>query len=386
MGFPMHVAHVMTRLLRAGSEENVLLTVAGQLEAGTEVTLIHGRDSNLDLARRLAPEASCIEIPDMVRPIRPIQDFRALAQIRRVLSKIRPDVVHTHQSKAGIIGRLAARAAGIDCIVHGVHILPFLGVGRASAGLYLAAEAVADRVTHGYIHVSEGMKDACAEYGIGRGVPHIVIPSGFDLGRFAKALPPDDRDALLGHTEGDVPPIVVTMLAALEPRKRHLKMIRSLSGLLAGNPRLRLVIAGEGPSHDEIAALAASLGIAEQVRLTGYRDDPERIIAMSDICILASGQEGLPRSVLQYVAASKPVVMFELPGVDVVAKHRRNALILPPDDWDGFRDAIQTLADNEQLREDLALASGETDLSAWDWRLMGRDTNAFYQRILGTPD
>lgn len=381
----MHVAHVMTRLLRAGSEENILLTAAGQIQAGSQVTLMYGRDSNLELARRLAPEATCIEIPDMVRPIRPMQDLRAFGQARRVLETIRPDVVHTHQSKAGIIGRLAARAAGVNCIVHGVHILPFLGVGRASATLYLGAERVADKVTHGYIHVSQGMRDACAEYGIGRRVPHMVIPSGFDLDRFKKAEPPDDREALLGPVKGEGRPLVLTMLAALEPRKRHLKMIEALGSLLAENPRIRLVLAGEGPLEGDIKALATELGIAEQIRLTGYREDPERIIAMSDICLLASGQEGLPRSVLQYVAASKPVVMFALPGLDVVAEHRRNGLILPPDDWDGFRGAVETLASDTRLREDLARASGETDLSAWDWSVMGRDTNAFYQRVLGMP-
>ncbi|WP_424943973.1 glycosyltransferase [Aliiroseovarius crassostreae] len=377
----MHIVHILTRMLRAGSEENILLTSAGQIAAGDEVTLIYGADSTPALAQKLAPKARLIEIPPMVRPIHPLKDIAAYRQIRSTLQNLRPDVVHTHQSKAGILGRFAAQSAAVRCIVHGVHILPYIGTSGLKRKLYLAAERAADRITDGYIHVSNGMFNGCRDHGIGQQVPHKVVHSGFDLARFRDAPPADDAAEILGAHCSDPPPMVLLMMAALEGRKRHLELMTALAPLIRQQPRIRLLFAGEGPLAAPIRHRAEQLGIAGSVRLLGYRPDVERIIALSDICLLSSGQEGLPRSVLQYLVSAKPVVLFDLPGLGEVITPNRNALVIQPDDWAGFGKAVQELVGNPQRRQNLSDQAARTDLSNWDWTVMGRQTTAFYRSL-----
>lgn len=380
----MHVVHVLTRMLRAGSEENVLLTAAGQMAEGDKVTLVYGADSRTDLADRLAPGAGRIRVQSMVHPIRSVADIAAVREMAGVFREIAPDVVHTHQSKAGIVGRYAARSAKVPCIVHGVHILPFIGVSRGKRAVYITAEKAAARITHGFVHVSEGMRQGYLSNGIGMSVPHEVIRSGFDLEKMRCAELPDDWRALLGVAAGDPKPMTFVMLAALEPRKRHLPLLEILPDVVRTQPDVRFLFAGEGALKNEIAEKARALGIADNVRLSDYRNDPERIIALADACLLASGQEGLPRSVLQYLTAGKPTVLFRLHGIEEVADDSRNALVVPPNDWGKYRDALIGLATNPALRARLSEGARATDLTPWDWRTMGTRTTEFYRRVIDT--
>lgn len=378
----MRIVHVMTRLLRAGSEENVLLTCKGQLEEGHEVILIHGSQSSPELVNKLVPELQLVEAPNLVRPIRPHQDFKAYRELKAQFRSIKPDVVHTHQSKAGIIGRFAAHSAQVPCIVHGVHILPFVGTGGASRLFYLWAERAAARVTQGFIHVSQGMKSGCLDNGIGNDVPHEIIASGFDLEKFRTAELPEDWAELLGIDAEASKPLVILMMAALEPRKRHLELLDVLPQLVAAHPKTKIVFAGEGPLDNEVRAKANALGIGQAVKLAGYRTDPERLIALSDISILSSGQEGLPRCILQSIVGGKPTVAFDLPGLDAVVTDGKNGTIVPMDDWKTFGETLVTLASHPDTRKSMAAAAAETDLSNWDWRRMGPRTNAFYEHVL----
>lgn len=378
----MRIVHIMTRLLRAGSEENVLLTCRGQIDEGHEVFLVHGGRPNPDLAIELAPDLPLIEVSDLVRPVRPFQDFAAYRDLKSILRRLQPDVVHTHQSKAGVVGRYAARAADVPCVVHGVHILPFVGSSGASRLLYLHAERAAARITDGFVHVSEGMLSACLENGIGAGVMHEVIQSGFDLERFRSSKWPDDWKQLLGVADGASKPVVILMMAALEPRKRHLQFLDLLPKIIEAHPDTRIVFAGEGPLHQDIRAKADALCIGHAVKLAGYRRDPQRLIALSDISILSSGQEGLPRCILQSIVGGRPTVAFDLPGLDAVVKTGKNGCVVPMDDWVSFGQALEKLVADEQLRGSMAAAAAMTDLSHWDWRHMGTRTNAFYERLL----
>ncbi|WP_373050349.1 glycosyltransferase family 4 protein [Thalassovita aquimarina] len=381
-GDRMKIVHILTRLLRAGSEENTLLTAAGQVAAGHDVVLMHGRDVLPEFARDLAPGARLVTAPSLVRNLSPIQDSRAVLEIRRSLAKIRPDVVHTHQSKAGIVGRFAAASAGVPLVVHGVHILPFLGVGPAQKAVYLRLERAAARMTDGFIHVSEGMRGACHEHGVGTDRAHYVVPSGFDLSRFRNAEPPSDWRQILGIAPGDPQPFVIAMLAALEPRKRHLDLLRQSAGFLKQFPQVRLVFAGDGHLRAEVEAAIKELGLDQQVALLGYRNDPERIIAMADICIHTAEREGLPRSVLQYLAAGRPVVLFDLPGIEEVVTHGENGFVVPQNDWRSFLERVGQLAASPERRAAMAGKARATRLERWDEKFMAERTLAIYEELL----
>ncbi len=379
----MRIVHILTRLLRAGSEENTLLTCAGQIEQGHEVFLLYGHDSAPEQHRHALPELRFITVPALTREVRPIRDASAFLQIRSVLKRLSPDVVHTHQSKAGIVGRFAAAAAGVPLVVHGVHILSFLGESGTKKAAYLAAERAAARMTDAFIHVSEGMKDACLEHGVGVDRPHYVVRSGFDLRRFAEAVPPDDWREILELDEGEDKPPVVLMLSALEPRKNHLSLLDNLQPALDRFPRAKIIFAGEGHMREQIAAKIAEMGLQKQVRLLGYREDPDRLIALSDVCVHCSDREGLPRSVLQFLAGGRPTVLFRLPGIDEIIRNGQSGVIVPHGDWAALVRALSELLADPAARAQLASGALGTDLGRWDSGLMASETLAVYREIAG---
>jgi hypothetical protein len=165
----MHIAHLVTRLLRAGSEENTLATCRWLVEAGHRVTLIHGDTHDPFWDQNMPQGVDRIAVPEMVHPVRPVQDVRAITRLRALYREIAPDVIHTHQSKAGILGRIAARAVPEAVVAHGIHIVPFEGVSPAKRALFIAAEKLVARQTDVFIGVSEA--------GVtGRGPTRLISP------------------------------------------------------------------------------------------------------------------------------------------------------------------------------------------------------------------
>jgi glycosyltransferase involved in cell wall biosynthesis len=362
----MRIVHVLTRLLRAGSEENTIASCLSQAAAGHEVYLIHGKDYDGCYQESIGSQVNLIKANSLVHTLSPSNDIIASIQLSRLFRAIGPDIVHTHQSKAGIIGRLSARIAGVPCIIHGVHIAPFVNVSLLERSIYLAAERAAASMTHAFIDVSRGVRDIYVSHKVGSPDKHHVVHSGFKLKRFRQAEYPADWRDILAIGPNDPKPPTIVMVAALEPRKRHKEFIEVFPRILTAVPQARLLLAGEGPAHNETAATIQRLGLAKNVNLLGFRKDPEKIIALADICALTSAREGLPRVVMQYLSAGRPAVVNDLPGLDEVLKHGRNGLIAPPDDLAGVADGIRDLLLDPERLKLLADGARNTDLSSWE--------------------
>ena len=193
----MHVCHIITRFLRAGAEENIVITCNAQVLRGHRVTLIHGREHVPEMFATLDPRIERIQIPSMQREVNPYKDIAALVHCVQVLRAIRPDLVHTHTSKAGIIGRTAARFVRVKYIIHGVHILPFLNVPPVQRWIYVNLERLMGRFTDAFINVSQEMCDACLAVGVGDAERHHIALSGMDIGRFRSASRPADWATLV---------------------------------------------------------------------------------------------------------------------------------------------------------------------------------------------
>ena len=143
--------------------------------------LVHGAETRTEILSAVDPRVEIVELRSLVQPIAPLSDIRALRGLVGTFRRHRPDVVHTHTSKAGILGRLAARAAKVPILVHGVHIVPFVNVGRLQRRAYLTAERAVQGMTHAFVDVSPAMRDLCVQAGVGSPERHHVVPSGFDL-------------------------------------------------------------------------------------------------------------------------------------------------------------------------------------------------------------
>ncbi|MCR4267837.1 glycosyltransferase [Nitratireductor sp. ZSWI3] len=379
----MKIVHVLTRLLRAGSEENTLACCFSQVLRGHEVILVHGDEYDPVLRTSLAGIVKIETVEALTHPLAPSSDIRATRELARRFRDWRPDIVHTHQSKAGVIGRLAARQAAVPGIVHGVHILPFLHVGRSRRLLFLGAERMAAQFTRAFIDVSQAMRDICLAHSIGRPSQHHVVHSGFDLARFAQAEPPEDAHLLLGTEPGQPRPPVVLMLAALEPRKRHVEFIEAFERVVARIPDARLLLAGDGPARLAVEAAVRRSPVAANIRLLGYHSHPERLISLADICVLTSMREGLPRVVMQYLAGGRPCVVSRLPGVEEVVKNGINGLVTPAGDVGAAADVTADLLEDPAYRFCLAEGARATDLSSWSIEAMCDHVEAVYETVLG---
>lgn len=378
----MKIVHVLTRLLRAGSEENTLACCLAQARHGHEVLLVHGEEFDPGLRASVAGALRVVTLEKLINSISPPRDVFAFGQLVRLMRDWQPDIVHTHQSKAGIVGRLAARQANIPAIIHGVHILPFVHVGSAQRLMYLTAERLAAKFTRAFIDVSQGMREICLANHLGSPDQHHVVHSGFDLARFANARWPQEPHLLLGTAAGEPKPPVVLMLAALEPRKRHVEFIEAFGQVVERIPNVRLLLAGEGPARLAVESAIERSPFANNIRMIGYHHEPERLISLADVCVLTSMREGLPRVMMQYLAGGRASVVSHLPGVEEVVKHGVNGIVAPAEDVGAAATAVADLLENEPYRDRLAGGARLTDLSSWGLDAMCESVEQVYRSVL----
>lgn len=378
----MLIAHVITRLLRAGSEENTIATCLAQARAGHDVVLIHGTDWMRHDEIERGPAIELVQIKELVHEVNPRKDLAATRKIAALFRRMRPAVVHTHQSKAGIVGRVAARLARVPFIVHGVHTVPFVNVTPGKRTIYLTAERIVASFTDAFINVSDGTRQLCLDHSVGRPAQHFVARSGMDISRFKHATWPAEWRRLVGVSDGESKPPIVLVLAALEPRKRHVELIETLPSVVQRVPDVKLLIAGEGLARGAIEAAIERTGVGENVRLLGFSAEPERLIALSDLTLLTSMREGLPRVVVQSLAGGRPVVTTDLPGIREVVKTNVNGVVTPSDDLAPTADVVADLLLDRAVLARLQAGAAETDVSSWALESMCVAVSDVYDRIM----
>lgn len=361
----LRIAHVITRFIRGGADENTLLSCNAQAALGHDVTLFVGREYHKAMVARLSPQVQLEVLTHLVRPIHPIKDARCLLDLAYRLRAKRYDLVHTHESKAGILGRIAARLAAVPTIVHGVHILAHLNAGPAASWIYLAAERLAARLTHVFVSVSPAMREACLATGLGSPQAHLVVESGMDVARYANAsanTPAVEQSIAQLSPER---PSIVLMASALEPRKRVLEFVEVFAKLAPRTPNACLLIAGEGPLRRQLEALIANLGLDGRIVCLGHREDLENFIARADVCVHAAASEGLPRVAVQYVAAGKPIVATALPGLDSLVVDGSNGALVEAGNLEALAEPLHMLLSDEDARARACAFSRGMDVSAW---------------------
>ncbi|WP_425053378.1 glycosyltransferase family 4 protein [Psychromarinibacter sp. S121] len=351
----MRIVHAITCLLRAGAEENTIATCNAQAARGHDVWLVFGRDVDQSTLATVDDRVQTVQEPILLREISPVADAKAIFRLTRIFREIAPDVVHTHQSKAGFLARYAARRAKVPIIVHGVHILPFLNVSAPKRAVYLAMERLVAPYTDAFLSVSKGMRDAGIAAGLGKPDQHHIVYSGMDLERFRLASVP------YGRPTGRM----IVFVASLEERKQHGAFLRIFANLVGRHPDLTLCLFGQGELEDQLKAEAADLGVGDSVRFMGFRSDVGEWITAADICVLPSLREGLPRVVVQYVAAGKPVVVTDLPGIEEIVQDGENGFVVGMKAFDDMENVIERLLSEHGLAERMARASRAVDLSRW---------------------
>ncbi|HEX9190837.1 MAG TPA: glycosyltransferase, partial [Candidatus Deferrimicrobiaceae bacterium] len=328
------VVHVITMLEWGGAQENTLHTV-GRLDPGRfEPVLLAGPGGMLDGRAARTPGLRFLTVDDLVREVRPIRDAKAFLALRDILREERngagaPLVVHTHSSKAGILGRAAARAAGADAIVHSIHGFGFHdGQAAPVRSLYVALERMAARWTDAFVAVSEENIRTGEREEIFLPSRCRLIRSGFDTTRFLAGSREAGR-RILGA--GDVGPVVGTV-AVFKPQKAPLDFVAAARLVAREFRDARFVMVGDGELRGECERAATSAGLAGRFSFLGWRQEVPDLLASFDVFLLTSRWEGLPRVVPQALIAGVPVVATAVDGTKEIVDHGVDGLLFPAGD------------------------------------------------------
>ena len=382
----MRIVHVITRLILGGAQENTLLTVEGLHQRhGDDVTLIAGpaEGPEGDLFDRARREGLKVEVmPELVRAIRPATDARAYRALRQSIRRLRPEVVHTHSSKAGILGRAAAWDERVPLVVHTIHGLPF-GPSESpwKNRLYVALERWAARRCHAIVSVCDSMTEQALAAGVGRPEQFETIYSGMDVEAFLN--PPRPRAEVrhaLGLADDEV---AFGTVARLFERKGHDDILAAAPAILAANPRVRFVFIGDGVLRPKLVAEAERRGVAHAVTFVGLVPPgriPELLGAL-DAVVHPSLREGLARVLPQALLTGRPVISYDVDGAKEVVQHD-TGILLAPRDITGLTAAVLRLAADPTLRDRLGQEGRRRCVGRFRHETMTAAIRALYERRL----
>lgn len=342
---PIRVARVIARLNIGGPAQHVIHLTARLPCDRFESVLLTGTEapsegSMRDLADKWAVRP--IVVPGLGRHLSPVDDVRSLLFLVRFFRRFRPHVVHTHTAKAGTVGRLAARLTAVPAIVHTYHGHVFHGYfSRPMNAVFLGIERFLARSTSRLLTVSPSVKRELEGYGVGARGQILVMPLGLDLDRF---LDCERRRGELRRELGiDNDRPLVGTVARLVPIKRHEDFVAASALVAARVPNVLFLVIGDGERRTELEALVRRQGLGGHVRFLGWRTDLDQVYPDLDVVVLTSANEGSPVSLIEAMAAARPVVATSVGGVPDLVDHGVHGLLGPAGDPSATAESILAL-------------------------------------------
>ena len=395
----MRVTHIITRLVVGGAQENTLATIRGlRAKPDIELKLISGpaigpegslENEALNIFS-LAPlkrgegwgeGLDFTIVPELVRPVHPLKDLIALHKLEKILREQKPDLVHTHSGKAGILGRLAAKRAGVPVVIHHIHGPSFGNFQGALANfVFTAAEKHAAKVTDHFFCSAGAMTKLYLAAGIGRPEMFTRIFSGFNLEPFLNAT----NDLALRKQLGlDNSHFVIGKIGRLFKLKGHADLLAAFSKILPQVPHARLLFVGDGALRAEIEKQVHALRLGGKVVFTGLVPPGEvaRYVGIMDCLAHLSYREALSRALPQALAAGKPVVAYDFDGAEEICLENETGFIVRTGDTDAAAQRLLQLASEAALREKLGRCGTQFVRENFSVEKMVDDQYAVYLKL-----
>ena len=383
----MRVCHIITRLILGGAQENTLYNCEDLVaDHGDEVHLVTGPAEGPEgdlFARAQRNGVPVVLVPELRRALAPRTDHAAYRRLRAEIRRLRPDVVHTHSSKAGILGRAAAHAERVPAVVHTIHGMPFHRYERWWKNrLYVAAERWAARRCHRIVSVADAMTEQAVAAGVAPPEKFVTIHSGMEVETFlTPPRPPAEVRAELGLAADD---LVVGKFARLFELKGHDDVIDAAGPLCERFQRLRFLFVGGGVWRARLEAKAAELGLADRFVFAGLVP-PTRIpelIHATDAVVHASYREGLARVLPQALLCGKPVVSFDVDGAREVVADDQTGYLVPAGNVPVLGEKLGRLLGDAELRRRLGETGRERCRGIFPHRRMTDRIRSEYQAAL----
>jgi len=386
------IIHVITRMDMGGSAQNTLLTCLGLDKKKYEIILAHGRslesamtqlekeivDRQLNEAKKKG--VTILSLDPMVRKIDPISDFKTLLTLLRLFKKEKPDIVHTHTSKAGILGRLAAWITRVPIIIHTPHGHVFWGHFRKIfSAIFFIIEKIMEPMTDRFIALTKGEKKDYLKLALTRKEKIKTIHSGVDVGRFMDIrINVLDKKSMFG-----IPPdaIVVGTVGWLLPIKGPMVLLKAMEGVWKHYPDIKLVYVGKGELEEGLKDKAAEMNVTDKVHFLGWREDIPELMQIMDIFVLPSLNEGMGRVLIEAMASSKPVIGSDVGGVPDLVVPGVNGLLVPPGNAQELSGAILKLIKDKALRKQMG-QQGKRRVAQFDISNMIDKIDRLYEEML----
>lgn len=355
----MHlICHVITKLELGGAQEVAMHTVAGLARSGFRPVLVAGPGGALTEEAKDLKGVEVRFVPSLVREIRPLQDLRALWELVGMFRHLRPKIVHTHSSKAGILGRLAAWLAGVPCILHTIHgygVNPVQTFWLRRALIVL--ERFVGRVTTHWVAVSQADRRQGIEWGLFTASKVSVIRPGIDPAPFASPIGSAERNRLRAMLGVGPDQLLVGTVSCLKPQKSPEDFVRIASIVCQRIPSASCVIVGDGALRPQIEELLRASGLRERITLLGWRRDVAALLKVFDVFLLTSRWEGLPCVLLEARASRVPIVATRVGGAPEAIVEPAQGTLYDSGDVQAMAERVCEILEDERYRTELRMSS-----------------------------
>lgn len=381
----MRVLHIITRMILGGAQENTMLSVLGQMElSGYEVALLTGPTTGPEgnIVPLLQEKgATIIEEPTLVRSVDPVTDLLAYKALRKHIRNFKPDVVHTHSSKAGVVGRAAAWKEKVPFVTHTIHGLPFHAYqSELKNKIYISAEKYAAKKCHKIISVADAMTEQALAAGVGCEEQYQTVYSGMEIEPFLKS--DKKRNAArkkYGFSDDD---FVIGKVARLFELKGHEYLFTAFEQLAAKYPNLKLFLIGNGIWREKFENILQEKGLLDRVVFAGLveRERIPEVISATDMVAHCSLREGLARVLPQALLCAKPVASFDVDGAKEVIIPEKTGYLIKPQDVEGLVAAISDVISSPEKSRKMASNGRDLCREKFDWKIMVKALAEIYEK------
>jgi glycosyltransferase involved in cell wall biosynthesis len=359
------IALVITRFIPGGASEVVKQIIAGLHSSFRFILITGAEDFSAKELEEVSGYCEFFPVPDMVRKIDPLKDFKAYKELYRIFKKIKPDIVHTHTSKAGVIGRFAAKRAGTPFIIHSPHGCIYLpdshisGLPEFSAGLKILqyAEKMAGANTQALTVLSRSEKEINVRLGLFPPEKIKIIPNGIDCRKFQDKSSFDYSDMLFSpeYLENK---IVISAVGRLSSEKGQYILLEAVEMVLAKHSAkdLCVLLIGDGPDRKKLEEYADKISDSFNVEIAfpGYTKKVKEYLSLTDIFVMPSFYEGFGLALVEAMAAGLPVIASSSGGVPEIIDDGINGLLFPPGNAVALSEKLETLIENGNLKKTIA--------------------------------
>jgi glycosyltransferase involved in cell wall biosynthesis len=384
------VFRIITRLSVGGSSIHTILLTAHLNKETFHSLLLKGSEGKdegdlQDLLDR--KQVDPVVLPQLKREISPKNDLMTFWKLYRWMCREKPDIVHTHSAKAGTLGRLAAKLAGVPVIIHTFHGHLFRGYfGSLKTRLVILTERLLSLISSKIIAVTQSQKEELFRYKIAPWGKLVSIPLGLELDFLQKVEADKGKLRTELGLAANCP--LIGSIARLVPVKGHSYLLRAAKKVIAAVPESRFLIVGDGMLRGELENQARSLGIEDNVIFCGFRRDLSKIYADLDVVVLTSLNEGLPVAVIEAMASQKPVVAYDVGGVKDLIESGVNGISLPFGEIDKLSESIVYLLRNPEERERLGHKGRHKVYPRLHYSRLVQDIEKLYSQLManGCPN